>query len=525
MDSPVSSAANNLIAGTFTKYLLLAFNIGTGIFLMPFTVHHLGQAEYGLWMLVGSMTYYFQLLDMGYGNGIVRHIVAADRQGDVDGVNRIASTFVCVYGVIGLAACVAIVALIVWVVPRFPHLTPAEVWTAQVLMAILGARVALGFPMTVFGAVTNARQGFVLNNGVAIVAVLTNAALTYVVLERGHGLIALVAATTLVNILGYGGYAWTAKRVFPELRIRARYFSRRHWREVTTFSVFLFVIQIASQISFNIDNIVIGAVMGTAAVAVYTVALRLGEYQRRLCDQFSGMLFPVAMGFGAEGNVAALRQTLIEGTRVAVTLVVGASICLVGFSGPLIRHWMGPGFDGSVAPFVVLAVAGVIVVSQAAMGNILMAVGSHKLLAGVWMGEALVNLAVSLLLVHRMGLVGVALGTLTPLAFGHLGVLLPRTCRAVRLPIRRCFADTLWPAIAGGAIAVAVGLLLRNIVPPETTRVVLLEASITGLAYAIGVCVLGFSRAVRARYVALAIGMWQTMKHPAPVAPPERAPL
>jgi len=186
---------------------------------------------------------------------------------------------------------------------------------------------------------------------------------------------------------------------------------------------------------------------------------------------------------------------------------------------------MGPGFDGSVAPFVVLAVAGVIVVSQAAMGNILMAVGSHKLLAGVWMGEALVNLAVSLLLVHRMGLVGVALGTLTPLAFGHLGVLLPRTCRAVRLPIRRCFADTLWPAIAGGAIAVAVGLLLRNIVPPETTRVVLLEASITGLAYAIGVCVLGFSRAVRARYVALAIGMWQTMKHPAPVAPPERAPL
>ncbi len=525
MDSPVSSAANNLIAGTFTKYLLLAFNIGTGIFLMPFTVHHLGQAEYGLWMLVGSMTYYFQLLDMGYGNGIVRHIVAADRQGDIEGVNRIASTFVCVYAAIGLAACVAMVALIVWVVPHFPHLTLAEIWTAQVLLAIIGARVALGFPMTVFGAVTNARQGFVLNNGVAIVAVLTNAALTYIVLERGHGLITLVTATTLVNILGYGGYAWTAKRVFPELRIRARYFSRRHWREVTTFSVFLFVIQIASQISFNIDNIVIGAVMGTAAVAVYTVALRLGEYQRRLCDQFSGMLFSVAIGFGAEGNLAALRQTLIEGTRVAVTLVVGASICLIGFSGPLIRHWMGPDFDGSVAPFVVLALAGVIVVSQAAMGNILIAVGSHKLLTGVWLGEALVNLAVSLLLVHRLGLLGVALGTLTPLAFGHLGVLLPQTCRAVGLPIRRCFAETLWPAIAGGAVAVTVCLLLRSIVPPETTRGVLLEASVTGLAYAIGACVLGFSRAVRARYVALAIGMWQTLKHPAPVTPPARAPL
>lgn len=525
MDSDVSSAANNLIAGTFTKYLLLAFNIGTGIFLMPFTVHHLGQAQYGLWMLVGSMTYYFQLLDMGYGNGIVRHIVAADRQGDIDGVNRIASTFVCVYGAIGVAACAAMAGMIVWVVPRFPHLSAAEVRTAQVLMAILGVRVALGFPMTVFGAVTNARQGFVLNNTVAIAAVLTNTALTYVVLERGHGLVTLVAATTLVNVLGYGGYAWTARRVCPELRIRARYFSRTHWREVTTFSVFLFVIQIASQISFNIDNIVIGAVMGTAAVAVYTVALRLAEYQRRLCDQFSGMLFSVAIGFGAEGNIAALRQTLVEGTRVAVTLVVGASVCLIGFSGPLIHHWMGAEFDGSVAPFVALAVAGIIVVSQAAAGNVLIAVGSHKLLAGVWLGEAMVNLAVSVLLVHRIGLLGVALGTLAPLAWGHLGVLLPRACRAVALPIRACLAETLWPAVTGGAVAIGVCLLLRALVPPETTRGVLVEASVTGLAYAIGVCVLGFSRTVRARYLALAIAVWQTVRHPAPVTPPARVEL
>jgi O-antigen/teichoic acid export membrane protein len=518
--SDISSSANNLIAGTFTKYLLLGFNIATGMFLMPFTIHHLGQAEYGLWMLVASMTYYFQLLDMGYGNGIVRHIVAADRQGDIDGVNRIASTFVCVYGAIGLAACAVVAGMNLWIVPRFPHLSPADVRTAQALMAIIGVRVALGFPMTVFGAITNARQGFVLNNIVAIAAVLANTALTYILLESGYGLVTLVAVTTLVNVLGYGGYAWTARRVFPELRIRVRYFSRGHWREVTSFSVYLFVIQLASQISFNIDNVVIGAVLGTAAVAVYTVALRLAEYQRRLCDQFSGMLFSVAMGFGAEGNVSALRQTLIEGTRVAITLVVGASVCLVGFSGPLIHHWMGPEFDGSVAPFIALAAAGVIVVSQAAVGNVLMAVGAHKLLALVWLGEAAVNLAVSVVLVHHIGLLGVAIGTLTPLAWGHLGVLLPRACRAVALPIRTCLAETLWPAMAGGSVAVSICLLLRVVLPPMTTRAVLVEASATALAYAIGVYVLGFSRDVRARYASLAIDLFRTMRHTAPVTPP-----
>jgi O-antigen/teichoic acid export membrane protein len=515
-------ATNNLITGTISKYLLLGLSIGTGIFLMPFTVRHLGQAEYGLWMLVVSMTTYFQLLDMGYGNGIVRHIVAADRRGDTDGVNRIVSTFVYVYGAIGAAACVATVVLIAWAVPRFPRLSPAEVRTAQVLLAVLGGRVAIGFPMTVFGAVTNARQGFVLNNAVAIVTVVVNAVLTYVILEQGHGLLALVVATTAVNVLGYAGYAWTAWHVFPGLRIRAEYFSRAHWRDVTAFSVYLFVIQLAGQITFNVDNVVVGAFLGTTAVAVYTVALRLAEYQRRLCDQFSGMLFSVAIGFGADGNVAALRETLIEGTRVAITLVVGTSVCLIGFSGPLTHHWMGAGFDGSVAPFIALAVAGVIIVSQAAAGNVLIAVGSHKLLAGVWLAEAVANLAVSLVLVQRMGLIGVALGTLVPVVWGHLGVMLPRACRAVALPVRRLLAETLRPALVGGTVAALVCVLLRLTLPPASTRGVLAEAALTAASYCVAVYGLGFSRAVRARYEERAVSIWRDARRAVRFTRPER---
>jgi O-antigen/teichoic acid export membrane protein len=162
----------------------------------------------------------------------------------------------------------------------------------------------------------------------------------------------------------------------------------------------------------------------------------------------------------------------------------------------------------------------VIVVSQAAASNVVIAVGSHKLLAGVWVGEAVVNLAVSMMLVHRIGLLGVAIGTLTPLAWGHLGVLLPRACRAVALPIRTCLAETLWPAVAGGSVSAGVCLLLRVLLPPLTTRGVLMEASATGVAYAIGVFMLGFSRAVRARYLSIAVELFRSMRHTPAVTPP-----
>ena len=204
------------MTGTITRYLLLAVNIGIGLVLMPFTVRHLGTADYGLWMLVASLTYYFQLLDLGYGSGIVRQVTAADAHQDAERVNRILSTFVGVYGAIGLAAAVGVTLLIFFLLPIFPGINAEQLPTAQALLAIIGLRVVVGFPMSVFGAVTNARQRFALNNSVAIVLALGNAAVTYAVLSTGHGLLALVASTTALSLVGY--WRTPGPRAAPFLR-------------------------------------------------------------------------------------------------------------------------------------------------------------------------------------------------------------------------------------------------------------------------------------------------------------------
>ena len=105
---------------------------------------------------------------------IVRQVTEADARHDTAGVNRILSTFVVVYSSIGLVAAVGVVGLIVFVVPHFPGIAAEQVLTAQVLLAIIGLRVVVGFPMAVFGAVTNARQRFALNNSVALVLTVLN---------------------------------------------------------------------------------------------------------------------------------------------------------------------------------------------------------------------------------------------------------------------------------------------------------------------------------------------------------------
>jgi len=209
--SDLSSPVWNVMTGTATKYVLLAVNVALGVVLMPFTIRHLGASEYGLWMLVASLTYYFQLLDLGYGSGLVRHVADADARGDVAGVNKILSTFAVVYAGLGVIAAIGTLALVFWAVPRFPNLSAPEIRRGQLILAIMGIRMAIGFPMTVFGAASTARQRFALNNTVAIVVALVNGVVTYVVLASGHGLLELVIATTTVGLASYGAYIWTAR--------------------------------------------------------------------------------------------------------------------------------------------------------------------------------------------------------------------------------------------------------------------------------------------------------------------------
>ena len=513
------NTAWNLVTGTLTKYVLLAVNIVVGVLLMPFTVRHLGTSEYGLWMLVASMTYYFQLLDLGYGNGLVRQFADADARGDVDEANRVLSTFVVVYAVIGLAAAAGVAFIIVYIIPRFPNLSHDQIERAQIVVGILGVRMAIGFPMTVFGAATTARQRFALNNTVAIVFALANAVVTYLVLVMGHGLVALVASTTAVGLSSYAAYAWTARRAFPELRIRPSAFAGRLVREVTTFSVYLFIIQIGVQMSFNLDNLVIGGVIGTSAVAVYAVTVRLADYQRQFCDQFNGMLFPVVVRFGAGGRTDALRDMLIDGTRIAMTLVIGVTICLLGFAEPLVTTWMGVGFEGSVLPLYFLAIAGVVLVGQGPIGNVLLGTGRQQLIAFSTIGEAVANLALSLVLVHYVGMWGVAAGTAIPLIAANLLFIIPAGCRQVGLPMGKFLRLVLRPALVGSIPAIVACVAFRRALPPESFRMVIAEGTLVGVVYAAVVAAVGFESDVRARYLEHLrdlIGVWRLGRAAAP---------
>jgi O-antigen/teichoic acid export membrane protein len=195
---------------------------------------------------------------------------------------------------------------------------------------------------------------------------------------------------------------------------------------------------------------------------------------------------------------------MIDGTRIALTLVFGITVCLMTFAEPLISRWMGPGFEASVRPLYVLAVAGIVLVGQGPADNILLGTGRHRLVAYVALAEALTNLALSVVLVRYYGILGVAVGTAVPVVIANLFILQPAACRQVQLGLRDFVRTVAIAPGVGALVATVAGLTLRVAVPPQSIAGVAFEGAVVGTAYLIAVWLLGFDRAVRTRYLTYA---------------------
>ena len=446
-----------------TNYLVIATELFIGIFMLPFNVAHLGQSAYGLWILVASLTVYFSILDMGYGMALVRFAAKYRAKDDPRALNETASTMFCVFSGIGLVAF--LVALVISLnLNRFFPLTEEQVRIGRVVLLSISAYVALGFPFSVFGAIVNGFQRQYLNGSVAFVTAITVALVNVAVLLAGYGLAELVLATTSVRVVSYFIYALNAYRVFPALRIRPQYFHRDRLREITGFSFFILIIDLANKLNYSTDAIVIGAFMGTSAVAIWAVAQRLIEIVQRLTDQLNAVLFPVVVDSSTVQHTDRLQKILVQGTRLSLAMVVPLATVVGLLARPLIMVWVGPQFSESVNVLYILSVVVAVRVGNATSAVILKGADLHKFLAFANLSMALGNLVLSVLLVRVYGLIGVAIGTLIPILVIAAFVVFPKACRRVGLSVWTVVLSSVWPAVWPALIMGGFVLLTRGFI-------------------------------------------------------------
>jgi len=458
-DAPVVTAVAQNVS---TRYLAYVIDAVLGLVMLPFNLAHLGMAAYGVWMLTSSITVYFSMLDLGYGGALVRFVAQYRARRDADSLNQVLSTMSVIYTTLG-AVSYLIVVVIAFNLDWITRLTAAEAATSRTLLLIIGAHVALRLSFGVYGGIIVGFQRYHLNNITSIATSIAVAIANVLVLLSGRGVISLVLVTTSVRVLALLVYRLNAYRAFPGLRINWRLFRRDRLREVSGFSVVMLALDGAYKLNYSTDVLVIGAMLGAPAVALWSPAQRLTDVALRLSNQLSESLFPIVVDCDEGQRLARLRTILIHGTRLSLATVLPIAGGLALVAHPLLMAWLGPTFRQTAVIVQILAIVVVIRVGSAVATVVLKGAGLHIRLTVLVGIMAVANLACSVLLASRYGLTGVALGTLIPVAAVALFGQVPSACRRTGMGLLEFARDALWPALWPAAVAAAALIASRGL--------------------------------------------------------------
>jgi O-antigen/teichoic acid export membrane protein len=495
-DRPLRTIFRNVA----TRYLSVAAEMAIGLITLPFNLHHLGTEAYGLWMLTAGVTIHFSILDLGYGGAMVKFIAQYRAHRDTRALNEIASTLFYLFAVFGVLAYLVVIGL-AFNLDHVFRITAAQAEVGQWILLIIGVNVAINFPFSVYGGVSSGFQRYDINNMVAIGSNLVVAAVNIAMVLAGYGLVSLVAATSAVRFGTYFLYRRNAYRAFPGLRIRLGYVRQQRLREVTGFSVYSSIIDWANKLNYELDEVVIGIFLGAGPVAIWAVADRIISGTQRLTNQGNAVLFPFVVDSDETHQIDRLRRVLIEGTRFSLATVLPIALVLVVLAEPLVHAWIRTTEILPAAPVIqVLAFAVALRVGNATSTTLLKGSGQVRRVAMVNIWTGLVNLALSSALIGPFGLVGVAMGTLIPVAFSSVFVLFPAACDRVKVPVLNGARQAVWPA-AWPALVVGAVMFVARDYTPDGLKFVAAEALAAGLLY-LALFVVAVGRRDRQQYSA-----------------------
>lgn len=393
------------------NWIAMLIGMFVPFFLSPFTVHHLGNVVYGIWILVVSSVSYFYLLDLGLRNAITSFVSRYHTLGDHEESKRVVSSAVW----IRIAISFVIVVLAAIVALAFPHIfsVPTRLWYASrcaILLTALSLAITLcsGVP----GAVLAALHRYDLLSFVNIFRAFFRAAGFVFLLQRGHGLAALAAWELVAAVVTGAALTSLCAKAFPELR----HFMRRPEREtigkIWNYGAYAFLVTMAGAVVTYMDNGIVGLFLNPIAVTFYAIAGNLILYSREAIAAMSNTFVPIASGFEAEGRIAQLGRLLIRGTQASLLLSLPMVIVLFVRGRTFIGLWMGAEYaqvSGTVLQ--ILLLNQLLTTANLTSCGIVYGIGKHKPLAMWALTEAGVNLVLSILLVRRVGLYGVAWGT------------------------------------------------------------------------------------------------------------------
>ncbi|WP_319267299.1 oligosaccharide flippase family protein [uncultured Draconibacterium sp.] len=400
---------NQLKAGAILSYGILALSNLVALLYTPYMLRMMGQSEYGLYSIVASVMAYLTVLDFGLGNTIVRYTAKYRAEGKSEQLYSMFGMFVLIYSVIGLIAMGMGIGLYFNIESLYSAaLTPEELRKVQVMILLMTFNLTFTFPFSIFNSVITAYENFIYQRLLRMGYIIFNTTIMIVLLEMGYRAIGMVALMTVLNVITQIlNFLYCRYKI--KIKIHFKGFQKDLFREIAGYSFYIFLGVIVDRLYWSSGQLILGATIGTAAVAVFAVAIQLQQMYRNFSTAIPGVFLPKITAMSTrESSDKEISDLFIRTGRIQFTIL---SIILFGFilfGQQFVVLWAGPDYAETYIIALLLIVPLTVPLIQNIGITILLARNKVKFRSLFYIALATFSVIVQLLLVDKYEGIGSA---------------------------------------------------------------------------------------------------------------------
>lgn len=411
---------NQVKAGAILNYVIIALNTLVGLAYTPYMLRCLGQNEYGLYSLVSSVIAYLTILDFGFGNAIIRYTAKFRAESKTQEQWEMFGMFLIVYSIIGVIAFGGGLGLYFNIDALFDKtMTESDLSQARPMMLLLIFNLAVTFPLSIFGSIISAYENFVFQRVVNILRILISTCVLIFVLAIGYKAVALVVVQSIFNLLtlvinlAYCKYRLKIKIVFGKI----------NWnfiKEISIYSFWIFLNTIMDKIYWGTGQFVLGAISGTIAVAIFSVAIMLQQMYLQFSTAIASVLLPKITAMVAnKTHYKEISDLFIKTGRLQSIIMLFILSGFIVFGKGFIMIWAGKDYIESYGIALIFFISLFVPLIQNTGITILQARNQMKFRSLLYLIISLISLCFQIYLSRRMGALGCAIAIGSALIFGQ----------------------------------------------------------------------------------------------------------
>lgn len=418
--------SNQIRSGAILTYLNIIVSIIVGFGYTPIILRLLGQAQYGVYSLIGSLVAYLSILDLGLGKAVIRYVAQNRIIGSKKREAELNGLFLIIYSIIGFIALI----IGVFIYFNFDKIfentfNSNQLYIAKIMLLCLVINIAVSFPLSVFTSIIQAYERFVFLRIINIMSTFLKPTLALPFLYMGYGATFLVFTATIINIVSLLINLFYCIK-FLNIKICFGKYKRNFLWEISGFSFFIFLGIIVDKIYWSTGQIIIGKMLGPTQIAIYAIAIQFITIYTQLSYAIGIVFFP-RLTILTSNNISKqeLLNLLVKTGRITTFIVSYIIVVFYLVGEKFIFLWAGKDYLLAYDIILILMLSMLISTIQSMFTAMLQAMNRNKYYSSVCILSAIINIFLSIYLLNLYGIMGCAISTTISLLLST-GILMNR---------------------------------------------------------------------------------------------------